>query len=79
MSKDFEALFGGCYFLGGMAFIVWFMLTESPASDLLVALSRRPLGRAFVFPVALFLWMVWPIALVGLGLWSLKKRGRADA
>jgi len=80
MSKDLEAWLGGGYFLGGMAFIAWFMLSETPASNLVFALSRRPFGRAFVFPVIIVYWIAWPVALLGLGFWSLffKERRRVD-
>lgn len=81
MSKDLEAWLGGGYFLGGMAFMAWFLLSETPASNLLYTLSRRPFGRALVFPAVLVFWIVWPIALLGLGLshFLLKGRSRADA
>lgn len=81
MSKDLEAWLGGGYFLGGMAFIVWFLLNEMPASNLVFALSRRPFGRALVFPLVMVCWILWPIALTGIGIWHflVKERPRADA
>jgi hypothetical protein len=81
MSKDLEAWLGGGYFFGGMAFIAWFLLTETPASRLLLSLAARPFGRVMVIPLVMVYWILWPIALVGLGLWNLllKERGRADA
>ena len=79
MTKDLEALAGGFYFLGGMAFITWFVLSDTPANRLIISLSARPFGRAFVFPLILVYWTLWPIALVGIALWALKERKRVDA